>query len=272
MGCAFLCKIDDRFVALALSLSLMVAAPVYAAGPVSWVVGAGAGARPDYEGSEDYHAVPIGYLRASWGRHLFVELAGAHGSGGAPRLRMNVVADGFLKFGPLLQYRIGRGDVENSSVDALPNIDGTVELGGFFGFEQSGWEGAISFAQDVGGEHNGYVIELNAGYTAALLDGLKLKTLVATSLGSHGYIGTYFTVDTDDAPKAGLLPYDADGGMRDVGTELQLTWTIPGTSHWSLGAVASYFRLLGDAADSPIVDDVGDANQFFGGMMVLFEN
>jgi outer membrane protein len=36
---------------------------------------------------------------------------------------------------------------------------------------------------------------------------------------------------------------------------------------WSVNGVATYARLLGDAGDSPIVDDVGDANQFFGAFL-----
>jgi outer membrane protein len=39
---------------------------------------------------------------------------------------------------------------------------------------------------------------------------------------------------------------------------------------WSVTALASYTRLLDDAADSPIVDDAGDANQFFGGALINY--
>lgn len=39
---------------------------------------------------------------------------------------------------------------------------------------------------------------------------------------------------------------------------------------WSVNAIATYARLLGDAEDSPIVDDVGDANQFFGSFLVNY--
>jgi len=33
---------------------------------VTWRAAAGIGARPDYEGGDDYEAVPIGALRATW--------------------------------------------------------------------------------------------------------------------------------------------------------------------------------------------------------------
>lgn len=272
MGCAYLYEIMPRVVfpaVVAACLGALTGAAA-AAGGIDWEIGAGAGTRPDYEGSEDYEAVPIGFLRATWDRNLFVELAGAHGSGGAPRLRANLVADDFLQAGPFVQYRLGRGDVENASVDALPNIDGTVELGAFFGFEEQGWEGAVSFAQDVGGEHKGFVAEATAGYTARLAEGLSLRMIVASNYASDGYMGTYFTVDSADAPAAGLASYDADDGFRDVGTRWALNWEFPGAENVGIAVAASYFRLLSDAADSPIVDDVGSKNQLFGGVMVTF--
>jgi outer membrane scaffolding protein for murein synthesis (MipA/OmpV family) len=37
-----------------------------------------------------------------------------------------------------------------------------------------------------------------------------------------------------------------------------------------VAVLGTYARLLGDAEDSPIVDDVGDANQFFGGALINY--
>ena len=269
-NCSFLSR-SGKFVLLVVAIALSADPHSVAAADVDWALRAGIGTRPDYEGSEDYEPVPIGGVRATWDRNLFVDFSGTHGSGGAPRLRANVVADDFLQFGPLLQYRLPRGDVDNASVDALPNVDGALELGGFFGFEEQGWQGQIAFAQDVCGTHDGFLIEVSTGYTAELAERLSLGLLVATTYASDGYMGTYFTVDTADAPSAGLDAYDADKGFKDVGGTLSLTWRIPGSDHWGLGGVLSYFRLVEDAADSPVVDEVGSPDQVFAGLMVTFE-
>lgn len=238
---------------------------------VTWRAAAGVGTRPDYEGGDDYEAVPIGALRATW-KHAFIDLAGAHGSGGAPRLRVNLVADAFLQFGPVLQYRLGRGSVHDDRVDALPNIDPALEIGGFMGFEESGWNGAVTFANDVTGEHDGYTVELVTGYTAEVARGLTLGAGIASTYASDGYTGTFFTVDTADAGAAGLPAYDADGGFRDVGGEIRGEWMFPGAEHFGLAAVFSYFRMLGDAADSPIVDDAGSPDQLFAGLMLVYRS
>ncbi len=253
--------------------SLLVITRRAQAEEVTWKAGAGVGTRPDYVGGDDYEPVPIGTLKATWGQFAFVELAGAHGAGGAPRLRANLVADAFLQFGPLLQYRLGRDDVDDDRVDALPEIDPALELGGFFGFEESGWNGTVSFAHDVSGEHDGYTVELIAGYAAELHPDLTLSAALTSTYGSDGYIGEFFTVDTDSAAAAGLPAYDADRDFRDVGGELKLEWMFPGAaSHFGLGAVFSYSRLIADAADSPIVDDAGSPDQLFGGLMLMFRS
>lgn len=267
--CSFLAGVG-KFLLLAVALALS-GNPQAAEADLDWSIAAGLGARPDYEGSDDYEPVPIGGVRATWNESVFVDFSGTHGSGGAPRLRVNVVADDFLQFGPLLQYRRPRGDVENGRVDALPNVDRALELGGFFGFEEQGWEGQIAFAQDVADGHDGFIVEISTGYTAEIGESLRLGFLVASTYGSDGYMGRYFTVDTADAPAAGLDAYDADDGIKDVGGTLSLNWRIPGSEHWGIGGVFSYFRMVGDAEDSPVVDDAGNPDQLFGGVMVTFE-
>jgi outer membrane protein len=42
------------------------------------------------------------------------------------------------------------------------------------------------------------------------------------------------------------------------------------TEAWSLTGIAAYSRLFSQAADSPIVDDEGNENQFLGGLLVNY--
>lgn len=43
------------------------------------------------------------------------------------------------------------------------------------------------------------------------------------------------------------------------------------TERWSMTAVAGVSRLIGDAADSPIVDALGDATQLTGALLLGYE-
>jgi outer membrane protein len=42
------------------------------------------------------------------------------------------------------------------------------------------------------------------------------------------------------------------------------------TEAWSLTGLAAYSRLFSQAADSPIVDDEGNENQFLAGLLVNY--
>ena len=71
-----------------------------------------------------------------------------------------------------------------------------------------------------------------------------------------------------DSARSGLNTYSADAGIKDAGLGVTLTYKF--TDNWDVTGLANYTRLLGDAADSPVVDDEGDENQFFGGLTINY--
>ena len=86
---------------------------------------------------------------------------------------------------------------------------------------------------------------IDAGASLAFVDG--------------GYADTWFSVDGADAAASGLGRHDAGGGLHDVGASLDVRRLLGERA--SLGARVAWRRLLGDAADSPIVAAEGDADQ-----------
>ena len=58
--------------------------------------------------------------------------------------------------------------------------------------------------------------------------------------------------------------YQPEGGVKDIGLTLDLDYSL--TENWIVTSRAGYKRLLGDAADSPLVEDRGSANQFSVGL------
>ena len=89
-----------------------------------------------------------------------------------------------------------------------------------------------------------------------------LSAGLATTYGSQGYTSTYFGVDGRDAAKTGLSKFKADAGFRDV--RMNVSGIVSFSPHWHLGAGVIYSRLIGDAADSPVVEDRGSPDQFYG--------
>ena len=240
---------------------LAMALPTMAYGQ-EWTfsLGAGVGAAPDYEGSEDYEAVPLLLARAAQGNR-FIELFGTS-------LRANLVNSPTFSAGPVLTYRGERDDVESGAVDDLDDVDAAIELGGFVGFNFGGWVGSVTLTQDVNDGHDGMLLALLGGYKATLGPALSLTTSVSTTYADSDYMESYFSVDGSESAASGLDEFDADAGIKDAGISLRLAWAP--RSGWGVTSIASYTRLLNEAEDSPVVEDAGDANQLFGGVALTY--
>jgi outer membrane protein len=230
--------------------------------------GIGIGLAPDYVGSEDYKFVAAPFFRYQFsGTERYLRLRGFE-------LEFNAVDHPWLRFGPVLNYRFGREDVENNQVDRMKDIDGAIEGGAFVGAEFRDKANprqrlilSLQFLKDISGEHNG---SLTTGSVRGWLPLSKQfdSTLgVSSSFGSSDYMDLYFGVDSEDSIRSGFRTFSADSGFRDVSISPGLVMHL--TKEWHIGAGVRYMRLLTDAEDSPVVK-VGDKNQWIGGIGVAY--
>jgi MipA family protein len=233
----------------------------------SFRIGIGAGTAPDYEGSDDYGFFPFPFFDMSYQGF------------GLRSNRLGVEADVFpmdaLAAGPIVRYDMGRDDdVKDSFVKQLPEVDGSVEVGGFVGtglpLRFIGMDSdaiitaRLEFVQGLNGGHEGATATGSLGLVAPLSSDLTLITSVSTTYMSSDYADAYFSISGPASSASGLAAYEADAGFKDVSVSAIVDYGI--TENVSLTAIGSYSRLIGDAADSPIVKDRGDENQFFGGI------
>ena len=178
------------------------------------------------------------------------------------------MADRCFSAGPAIIYRPERDDVDNDAVDDLDDVDDAIELGGFIGMNYQGWLARATLTQDVNDGHDGLVFNLLGGYRLPLAPAWSLTTTISTTYADEDYMDSYFTIDGGDAADSGLDEFDADSGFKDVGVGLRLAWGQD--TGLGVTGIASFTRLLGDAEDSPVVDDEGDENQFFGGLALTY--
>jgi outer membrane scaffolding protein for murein synthesis (MipA/OmpV family) len=125
----------------------------------------------------------------------------------------------------------------------------------------------VQLEGDVANGH-GYLISPYLSGRQRLMAGLTVAGNLSTTWASESYMSDYFGVDSADARRSGLDRHNADAGIKDVSLGLSLGYDI--TPNWQVSLLGRYARLLGDAADSPIVDDVGSKNQFFGGLLAAY--
>ena len=241
-------------------------------GGMHYRIAAGTGMRPDYEGSNDYDVFPIGALKVWWDDGRYAELVGAQSSGSAVRLAGNLIPNSPIEFGPVFQYRLERDNVQSGRVDALGEVDGAFEAGVNAAYRMEQWLLEATWVYDISSKYEGHVLELAGGYDEKLSDNLGVSLTAASTWASDDYMDTYFGVSAADAALIpGYTAHNPDAGFKDVGGRASFSWAGDGWGGWKLIASFSYFRLLSDAEDSPIVDESGDANQFFGGLMGSYE-
>ena len=223
--------------------------------------GLGVGLAPDYEGSEDYAAVPIPYFSVRWENHMSINWLGS-------KAKLNLIPSPFWRGGVIGEYIAERDDVDNNRVDKLRDVDASFMLGGFFGFQYNHWSADIEAMQDMADGNDGAIIRLNGGYTIPIDETWTLSLGAFTTWADDDYMESYFEINGRNAARSGLDTYDADAGFKDVG--LNVVTTFKPWEHWGFMGLLSYKRLIGDAEDSPVVDDEGDANQLGAGILIFY--
>lgn len=224
------------------------------------LVGVGIGLVPDYEGSNDYTFGVAPVARYGFWGERYVELV-------ATELTVNVIDHPYVRVGPVLNVHLGRKDVDDDVVDMMEDIDHTVEVGFFAGVDLTNevdprirFGSEIQFLQDAGGVSNGFKIDWSTRYWHPLAKWLDFGIVGGVSYGSDSFMDTYFGVDMSDAARSGLPAYSAGPSFKDI--RLTPILLVHFSRNWHLGTGIMYKRLLGDAADSPIVDGRGSKNQF----------
>ncbi|WP_274628133.1 MipA/OmpV family protein [Arvimicrobium flavum] len=216
-------------------------------------LGLGGIIRPEYEGSEDYEVFPwpligFGYLVIPG---LFAI--------GSPEAQ----AGGFA-VGPSFNYSSDRDFNDDPDLVGLDDVDAAFEAGLRASYE---WTNAEIWgeARYAFGGAEGVVGEFGVNAVARPTPELELKLGPFATAASADYLGTYFGVSAQESANTGFRvdAFDPDGGFKSVGIKGVARYEFRPT--WFLNAEATYSRLVGDAADSPIVK-AGTEDQFSFGL------
>lgn len=237
-------------------------------------IGVGAGYVPDYEGSDDYRIIPAAAIRG--------RVSGISFFTRATYLYVDVIGRGDgpleLDLGPIVGARLNRtGKIKDDFVDALPELDTAIEVGGFAGVTYHGLTNpydSLSFrldvVKDVGGAHESTVVTPTIDFGTPLSRSFYVGVSASAEWAGGGYADYYYSIDAADALASGLPVYDADGGFKSWRLGLLGNYALSGdlTRGWSIFGLGSYSKLSGDFSDSPIVDLRGSSSQWFAALGV----
>ena len=160
----------------------------------------------------------------------------------------------------------GRDDDDGDRLRGLGDIDPTAEGRLFAEYNVGQASAKIAFAQDLGDGHEGYTLDADAGYGFVMREtGTFIRPSVGTTYASEDYMQSYFGVNGSQSARSGLTQFESDAGFKDVNAGVFVMQKL--NEHWSVNGIARYSQLLGDAADSPIVED---ESQFQSGLFLAY--
>lgn len=227
-------------------------------GDVIAVIGAGAVATPVYEGSDKFRFLPMPVI--SFAYKDLVVIQGVEARVNLLNLRLG--SDMTLRAGPLARFRIGRDESDDPDLKGLGDVGAAAELGGFARLEAGQAWLQIGLGKDVAGGHEGLVAEAETGIRFDLSRALGATFSASTAWADDRFMQRNFGIDAGQAARSRLRRFDAKAGIKHVGTTATLDYRL--SRRWGVGISGGYRRLIGDAADSPMVRDRGTPDQLFG--------
>ncbi len=236
-------------------------------------VGLGVGVSPSYEGADEFKVIPGGNLRGTVAGHDFY-LRGL-------QLNFDAIPNGAVKgvdlsLGPVVGLRLNRnGRVKDAQVAALGELNAAIELGVFaevgtangFTSRSDSLAVRVSYVRDVANAHKSHLITPSIEYARRF--GRRTFSALSLSADFAGdrYARYYFDVSPAQSAVSGLRSHAAKGGLKNLGGNVLIVHSLSEKANgWSLFGIASFSRLQGDFARSPLVADVGSANQAFGAL------
>lgn len=183
----------------------------------------------------------------AWGSANYRDIVYANGLDG---LGWNAVLRDDFRAGVQIRPRFAAGEIEGSSLDrpglgadaalyAFKRLPGNIVVGG-------------RVAHDVSGDDAGTTYFASVGHQRVTRVGLLQVTGYANA-GDADRTAHYFGVSPDQAPGSGYEAFTPGGGLSSAGAVALLA--IPIGERVGLGGFVNYERRLGDARDSPLVDD-----------------
>jgi outer membrane scaffolding protein for murein synthesis (MipA/OmpV family) len=224
---------------------------VSAPAPNQYVIDLGIGGllRPKYPGAEDYGVLPFPIIAVG---RFFVPGVGNVGDESEAKRGFSIY--------PSFDFNGERKDSDSDILFGTEKVDWALELGIGAAYRYDWFRAFVEARQGING-HTGQVVDFGMDFISSPTEEIELVIGPRATWASGEVMDTYFGVSAAEAavPGSSLTAYDAGSGFRSVGVIARASYDV--TDKTTLHLQAGYDRLVGDAADSPIVN-AGDEDQF----------
>lgn len=174
-----------------------------------------------------------------------------------------IIGGNGFRIGPTVQIQSGRD--EEDAIIGIGDVDTTIEGGAFAEAYLSPNVRLRGEVRKGFGGHKGLIGDVGADFIMGDPTGLQVSIGPRVRLANARYVRAFYGINPDQSELTGLPIYEADGGLHSAGALGYAKYRL--TDRVGLEAYARYDRLLGDAADSPLVlSAVGSRDQFEAGI------
>lgn len=209
------------------------------------ILGAGALYAPEYEGSDEFEAVPVPLVLLRYGR---VQV-------GPDRIGYRVYGADRLSFDLSVGYGGERkpADIDSGYLDGFEKIDASAILSARGGYAFGDAEVYLELDQYLGGT-DGLSATLGVDFERQI-ERLTFSAGASVTVSDDDYMQGYFGVTPEQAAASarGYQPYSAGAGLRRIDLSVGAAYAV--TENWQVRGEVGVGTLLGDAQDSPLVFD-----------------
>ncbi|MCL7944034.1 MipA/OmpV family protein [Marinobacter sp. ATCH36] len=260
--------LPNKYAPTAMALSLVVLCPTVLAA-ADWQtamtssdwdgsIGAGAFYAPDYLGSDDYKTRGLPNLNLSYGDRFYLNIRDGLG--------WNFINRDSWSLSTFIGYVDGRDNEDDLS--DLDKVEGGAAIGLRLALEDGPFKYSASVKTPFTGDVDGYQLTLKGSWRTPLTENLFLSAGPGLTYSSERWTESMFGISESESARSGLTAYDVDNGYLRVRFGGAMTYSL--SADWSLTGLAGVAYLTGEAKDSPIVADIGDPVQGFGGLLMNY--
>ncbi len=215
--------------------------------------------QPAFIGAKDYYLFALPDFDLNYKNTFFLDDEGA---------RYALIKRAGWSLGPVAEVALPRNENGNAmfhvagptthALEGLGNVDTTLNIGGFAAYNWRFVQAKMDLMQGIGGAV-GVLSDIKVNYVnhiGFLYYMIGPKALV----GNSKYTNSYWGIDNQQAANSGLASYHADMGVVYYG--ISAVGSIPLSKNMIVESLVEYDRLGVVAANSPLVQQRGNVNQW----------
>ncbi len=207
---------------------------------------------PYYEGSDDYGGMIVPSLSFSYDKFYASSRDG---------IGYNFVQDPNLTMSAALGYNPGRREHQRHALNGLGNVDSALTTNLYTEYRTEPFSYNLLVSADAFNQsYHGLTATMGAYYKHKLYDDYTFSFGPSATWASSNYMQAYYGVDNTQSQNSGYEVFNASSGFKDANLNSQLSYQYD--TNTLFYGTATYTKLLGDAADSPI--SIKNNQYFFG--------